>query len=154
MSEAKGYRCIVKINLPPEENYHSGHSLIVQGDTAVEVEHQLARIIEPVGTALEAPSDNARDQAHFVLLRFIEFAQQGAVKATLDTPSGAAVATSDKPVGAGTAASGSGPAAGSAPDLASKAVLKAVAKRTGKSLEELGGLTKAQATEMFRGGVK
>lgn len=154
MAEGKGYQVIVKISLPPEANYHSGHSLIVQGDTAVEVEHQLGRIIEPVvAESTAALYENVKDQARFILMRFIEFAQQGAVKATLTPPSGETPAT---PAAAPDPSGGADDLAVAAvpPDLASAAVLKAVAKKTGKSVEELGELTKAQAQALLKGGGK
>lgn len=139
MADGKGYNVIVKINLPPEKQYHSGHSLIVQGDSAGEVETSLANILVAGG----AVAPGALDQARFILLRFVEYALGDAVKASLRE----AIETSDGK---------SGPTAPVQPepasDLASPTVLKAVAKKTGKSLEELGELTKAQATEMLKGG--
>lgn len=41
MTDSRGYRIIVKLNLPPQANYHSGHSLIIQGDSVDEIRDML-----------------------------------------------------------------------------------------------------------------
>lgn len=44
MADSRGYKVIVKINLPPQANYHSGHSLIIQGDSVDEVRGMLKEL--------------------------------------------------------------------------------------------------------------
>ena len=67
------FRCIMKLNLPPEKQYHSGHSLIVQGDTLREIEESLA---EKVGEG----------RAVLIIEQFFENVTLGAVKDGLGTP--------------------------------------------------------------------
>jgi len=143
MADGKGFGLVLKINLPPEEQYHSGHSLLVQGDTSAEIEERLGRIIEPP-SGTETLSDNARDQARFILLRFIEFAQQGAVQASLAAPQASeAGGSGDEPTRTAVTAS---PASD---DMASLALLKVVAKKTGTPLEELEGTTTEAAKALL-----
>lgn len=124
MAEGKGFAVIAKINLPPEQDYHSGHSLIVQGDTASDVEKAFDELIGGEGTG------------KVVLARFAEFALKGGVEETLK-PSAPAASAEAAP-------------AGETGEVASKALLKLVAKKTGKSVEELGALTKAQAQALTK----
>jgi hypothetical protein len=93
-SRGEGWKVIVKINLPPETSYHSGHSLMVQGDDPLEVQNQLAELIGNGHV-----TDNERDQARFILLRFVEYAQQGALKQALDPGTGAAPAPTSSGAG-------------------------------------------------------
>lgn len=119
-----GWKVIVKINLPPEESYHSGHSLMIQGDDPLEVQNQLAELI---GDGYV--DENIKDQARFILLRFVEYAQQGAVKDALGN--GTAGAPAPTPSGAGDAgtppATAPAPAAEASTDGASQAETVAAA---------------------------
>ena len=136
MSDTRGWRVIVKINLPPEKQYHAGHSVIFQGDDAKEVEALLRPLV-------------GEDQAKFILLRFAEYALGGAVEQALKSEAAeGGKAAPQETVGAEASQSTA------ASDLASQKVLEAVAKKTGKSVEELGELTKTQAAELLKGGGK
>lgn len=70
MSEERGFKAILKLNLPPAVQYHSGHSLILQGDTIGELKELLA---EEVG----------EDQAAFIVASFFENVLLGGVKDAL-----------------------------------------------------------------------
>ena len=145
--EKKGYKLVLKINLPPEVQYHSGHSLLVQGDSGGEVQHALAELIagpEASGKDLL----NVQDQARFILLRFVEYAQQRAVEAGLKQE----VPTQGTSTATGTEMPQPPAAPGQADGKASAALLKVVAKKTGKSVEELGELTTARAKEIIQEG--
>lgn len=141
MSDGKGYRVIVKLNLPPEREFQQGHSLIVQGDSDEEVRQSLASLIAGPRTPVD---DNILDQAQFILLRFAEYAQGGAAQQGLT--SGATPTGDGGEVGSGPSSSPTG-----ALDPASPAVLAAVAKKAGKSIEELGALTQAEAKDLLKG---
>jgi hypothetical protein len=134
-----GWKVVMKINLPPEKQYHSGHSLLLQGDTAEEIVASL------VGFGA------SEEQAEFIGLRFIEYAAVGAAKQALGQPAQTLEAAPEvKRTDSPPAQPGSEAAVSD--DLASPAVLKAVAKKTGKSVEELGAMTKAQAKAALKGG--
>lgn len=150
MADGKGFQVIVKINLPPEQQYHSGHSLIVQADTPGEVQDLIADAIELNG----AQVDNIQDQAHFILTRFIEFAQQGAVQASLAVPQPSGVeqrADGVRPAGPGDTDSPPVVTGSTPDDLASPALLKVVAKKTNTPLEELEGYTTEAAKALLKG---
>ena len=141
--EKKGYRLVLKINLPPEQQYHSGHSLLVQGDTVGEVQQTLATLIAGPDAA-DKDLYNVQDQARFILLRFIEYAQQGAVKAVLkDAPDPGPGTEMPTPPAAPTK---------SATGKASAALLKVAAKKLGKTVQELGSLTTAEAKKIIQEG--
>ena len=55
----KGFHAVLKLNLPPVQQYHSGHSLIVQADSLGEIKELLA---EEVG----------EDRASFIVSTFFE----------------------------------------------------------------------------------
>jgi len=153
MADGKGFQVIVKINLPPEEQYHSGHSLIVQGDNPLEVEGLLGRLI----AGAESVDKNTADQARFILARFIEFAQQGAVQSSLaasQVSSAGAEQHASPQDGAASGAVAPTGASGPSPaeDLASPALLKVVAKKTNTPLEELEGYTTEAAKALLKGG--
>lgn len=128
---ADGYEVIVKINLPPEKQYHSGHSVIVQGHTVEEVEKHL--------DVLAGHEGNGK----VILARFGEYALQEGVKAVLSKDGGA-----EGEAAAGSAKAPSGPASTEKP--ASAGLLKLVAKKTGKSVDELGELTDEQARSLLK----
>lgn len=71
MTDGK-YRVIVKLNLPPEDSYHSGHSLIVQGNTVQEV----ADLLTDVKNGGDTPGNQ-------VLQRFSDFGFAGIERQTL-----------------------------------------------------------------------
>lgn len=124
----KGYQVIAKVNLPPEAQYASGHSLIVQGDTP-----------EEVAILLGAAVGGSQDQGALILQRFGEYALGKAAEAAL-RPTPAASTPTAAPA----------PAAGGAPEPASDAFLKVVAAKTGKTFDELKGLSKAEAQELLK----
>lgn len=63
----------LRLNLPPAAQYHSGHSLIVQGETIQEVKEVLA---EEVG----------EDRATFIIATFFENVLLGGVKDVFEVP--------------------------------------------------------------------
>ncbi len=71
VSDEKGYPAILKINLPPEAEYHSGHSLILQGQDLGQIQLML--------TAAEQITDP-------ILKRIIDFAKGGAVPTPATAP--------------------------------------------------------------------
>jgi hypothetical protein len=139
-----GFGVILKLNLPPEKQYHQGHSLILQADTVDEVKVHL----EALGASGE--------QADFIALRFVEQACLDGFKQAMgatEAPVPPAAASTDAAPSTDAPAPAPSPAKDAASDdLASPAVLKVVAKKTGKSVEELGALTKADAQALLKGG--
>lgn len=128
MADGKGWPVVMKINLPPEEQYHSGHSLLIQGDSVDEVKERLA------------PLAGGEAQAEFVLLRFAEFALKGSVEQKLAD-------------GNDDAAPEAAPAKQTTTEEdepASAALIKVVAKKTGKDADELKGISKAQAQALIK----
>lgn len=149
---AEGYPFIVKLNLPPEAQYASGHSLIVQGETPEAVAEQLTSINELPDTVGKS-----------VILRFLEhgllgvardaLAKEKAVQsATIAAEKKAAKAAGSEEKAPATAKkpSDSAPKSAKGESEASPALKKAVAKKTGKALEELEGLTTKQAQALMK----
>jgi hypothetical protein len=136
VEKAPGYPVIVKINLPPEKQYHSGHSMIVQGTSP-----------EAVAGELQALVPDAQEGVGWsILRRFAEYALLGVVKAELG-------ATEAAPVGDDTSRSSA--TESSAPDSdppASANLLKAAAKKSGKTVEELGSITTSEAKRLIKEG--
>lgn len=142
-------KVIVKINLPPEANYHSGHSIIVQGESAGEVAVLLQGLVPEAKDGIGGT----------ILRRFVEYALLGAVKAELgatEEPSGLVGLVAPSVAGAQTprpaqpaAARPPAPVAGE--QKASEAILTVLAKKTGKSVEELGSLTDLEAKGLLKG---
>jgi len=126
MAEEKaGYPVIVKINLPPEQQYHSGHSLIVQGNTVAEVSERLQALVPGAQPGV----------GDTIIRRFTEFALLGAVKTELKAEqSGPVEPATETPEGE---------------ELASKALKNLVVKRTGKDLAQLEGITKTAAEALL-----
>ena len=121
--EKKGFRTILKLNLPPEKQFHSGHSLIVQGDTVQEVKLLLA---EQVG----------EERAGFILQQFFENLLLGALQDALGvdppatgTASGSTPAPEDAG-GSGTSTAGATDTSkGSSADLSPMEKAKQLAKK-------------------------
>lgn len=142
VSMADGYRVIVKINLPPVAQYHSGHSVIVQGDDVNEVALTLSALLgeDTPGTGLT------------ILRHFGDQALQKAAESSLKAPAKPRSAAQQAAIDRKTAKPAAKPAAGE--ELAEPAVLKVIAKRTGKTLGELEGTTKSQAQALLSTGGK
>jgi hypothetical protein len=137
VSEGKGYRVIVKLNAAPVKQYASGNSVIFQGDTTEEVATLIAKAI---------PGGND-DNGALILAYLAELALVQATGAALS--GGNVQADVVVPGGTGAAA----PAAGdttSDPDGPPTAAALAVAKKkTGKTDEELAGLTKSEVKALI-----
>jgi len=132
MADGKGYPVVVKLNLPPEKQYHSGHSIIVQGDTPAEV----AKLLDGVS--------GTEGHGVVILAQFAEFALQGGAAAVLKAaPLGqpGEVIPLNPDTGAPVVKDPDGPA--------SDALLAVAAKKSGKELSELAGFTTAQAKELI-----
>lgn len=127
--DKKGFNLILKVNLPPEKEYHSGHSLMVQADTPAQLRTLLAAVV------------GGEDQAQFVLARFGEFLLQGGVVQALE-PKEEPKKGTEMPTPPA-APKGGG-------DQASPALLKVAAKKSGKTVEELGPLTTAEAKQIIK----
>jgi len=127
MAESKGFRVIAKINLPPQKQYQSGDSIIVQSDE-----------LEEVALILGAIAGGGVDQGMVILGRFGHFALASGVEVALKkgTPHNAAAELHLV----------------AAP--ASAALRKTLAKKLGKTDEELGELTTEEAKSLLRGGNK
>jgi len=69
----KGFHAVLKLNLPPVQQYHSGHSLIVQADSLGEIKELLA---EEVG----------EDRASFIVSTFFENLLLNGVRDALTVP--------------------------------------------------------------------
>lgn len=140
MAEGKGYEAILKINLPPEADYHSGHSLILQGDTVEGVEKHLDTLIGGEGTG------------KVVLARFAEYALKGGVVEVLlptktagpaeNAPATATSTSAKKPAGSASTSEGE----------ASPALKAAAAKKVGKTVDELGSITTSEAKRLMKEG--
>jgi hypothetical protein len=121
------YAVIVKINLPPEADYHSGHSLILQGNNAADVAGQIEGIINLPDSSV----------GKTILKRFVERGLFDAVKESMAAEKAGGVVSEPAPTVEA--------------ELASPALIKAAARKTGKTPEELGALTKDEATALVKG---
>jgi len=127
-----GWKVIVKINLPPEKQYHSGHSLMVQGDTVEDVRDTLA------------PLAGGVEQAEFILTRFVEYAQARAASAALQTSE-----EGQRDVPPPSAAESSAqPSSDIKP--ASANLVKAVAKKLGVAEQELAGKSDVELKKLLK----
>lgn len=140
MAEEKGYPLIVKISLPPTAQYAQGHSLIVQSNTVDDLASRLAVI---------AGGDSA-EVGHTMLKAFGERLLSQAAGEVLNP--GSVIETPDptpekSPEPAKPSPASSAPAEGGA----SAALIKVAADRSGKSVEELAGITTAEAQRLMKG---
>lgn len=126
-----GYPVIAKLAAPPNGDYHSGASLIFQGNSIAEV---AGLIGEAVGEA-EVGKTIVEDIVAYNLSPAVARSLRGDApkEETVTVPADAPVVTEEP---------------------ASDALLKVVAKKTGTDFEELKkqGLTKAAALELQKGG--
>ena len=141
---SEGYKVILKVNLPPREQYHSGASLILQGDTTADV----AALVDSV--------TGAEGNGELILRRLVESELGEAANAKLKAALGTA-STGRPPAPAGAdgdstssdgATSTSSPSSGDAP---SQTLLKAAAKKSGKDVSELEGLSKQDVLDIING---
>lgn len=177
---ADGYEVIVKINLPPAVQYHSGHSVIVQGHTGEEVaksldsltghegngalilaaftEYGLKTAVEQAlaagtppkaagalkreGTPAAAKKESTADKV--ARLKAEKAAKAEPARDAKAENEGRAVSTPDEAPAAEAAA----PAEDD--ELAKPTLIKGVAKATGKSVEELDGITKSEALRLMK----
>lgn len=131
----KGYPVIVKISLPPNKQYQSGSSLLIQGDSLGEVEKSLDELCGTEGNG------------KVVLAAFAEEALMGGATAAISKPSASTPA-------AAPAAPAAAPESGDDEDPpASENQLKVLAKKTGQDIEELRSqnLTKSAVVERLKG---
>ena len=129
---SKGYPVIVKISLPPNKQYQSGSSLLIQGDSLGEVETTLDELCGTEGNG------------KVVLAAFAEEALIGGATAVISKPSDSTTA----------AAPAAAPESGDDEDPpASENQLKVLAKKTGQDIEELRSqnLTKSAVVERLKG---
>lgn len=141
MADGKGFAVVVKINLPPRQNYQSGHSIIVQGDTMDEV----AKHLDDLG--------GTEGNGRVILATFAEEALAAGAQAVL--AGGTASGGTPAPAGAGGSTTSTGGATGtsrgsSGNKPASESLLKLVSKKTGVPVEELGELTHKEATRRLK----
>ena len=135
----EGYPVIVKLAVPPDADYHSGASLILQGDSLADVS---ATIGDFVGEA-EVGETIVRD--------IVEFNLKGAVARSLsgDAPAPEPAATVEVPADAPVVTTSKvGEGAPGDDEPASEALLKVVAKKTG---QEVSDITKAEALALIKG---
>jgi hypothetical protein len=157
MSEERGYRVIVKLNLPPVAQYASGNSVILQGDTVAEVKQLIAQVAgvedAEVGQTVlnhfgEAALKQAvvdtikRDKAQAAAVR----KSKRAVETTKD-PTASEEANTGEAQEQAPATSSEAPPSSDPP--ASEALMKVLAKKSGKSPEELGELTTSAAKALL-----
>jgi hypothetical protein len=141
----KGFAIVLKLNLPPEQQYHSGHSIILQADTVAAIRKLVAGFVENPETA------------DTILNRFGDFALAGAARDQLTAPDDPAVVRAKKQAEAivkkaEKAAKPASPVADDEPageKLATKAQIAVAAKKLGKKPAELEGMTEAAAKEVI-----
>ena len=134
MAEGKGYAVIVKLNLPPEKQFHAGHSLILQGDTVPGV----ANLIEDLA--------GGSVQAFDIIGRFIEYAQQGLVVQGLavpEAPQGVMPPVPPVPQLVGTDGA-----------KASQSLVTFASNKLGVDAKELVDKTESEIKQLLKGGVK
>jgi hypothetical protein len=140
MADGKGFGAILKLAVPPSAEYHSGASLILQGDSLAEVQGLVDEYVgEEVGATL------IRDIVQFNLPGAVGRALQGESAAEADEKPKRASGTRRKASEPEEAAQ---PVTGDSP--ASEVLLKTVAKKTGKDIDELKGLTTEQAKTLLK----
>jgi hypothetical protein len=133
--DGKGFGAILKLAVPPAAEYHSGASLILQGDTIAELQ---AKVDEYVGE--EVGATLIRDVIQFNLTKPVERALQ-------PEPEPAKKASGSRRK-ASEPEEAAEPVTGESP--ASEVLLKTVAKKTGKDIDELKGLTTEQAKTLLK----
>lgn len=151
---AEGYEVIVKLNLPPDKQYHSGHSVIFQG-------HNTDEVVKNITAAVD---DESESVGTTILKHIVEYALAGAAGAAITKKSAAKKPAAKKSsAGAGNpggesvdsdAIAGSIPAESPVPveDTASDALLKVVASKTGTPLADLQGISTTEAKARLKKG--
>lgn len=155
MSDGKGWPVVVKLNLPPVAQFASGNSVIIQGDNGDEVAAGVDSLTGVEGHGrliLAAIVEKALAQAVEVTLGAPEPAKPTAEQKKAAAVSKAMKAKADKAAAETHDAKAENLArpVSSGEEMAAPALLKVVASKTGKTVEELGALTKAQAKSLLK----
>lgn len=129
MPDEKGFKLIVKINLPPAAQYASGHSIIVQENTAA----ALKKILDSL-TGVEGHGE-------LILAAFAEHAVMKAVEVKVqpDAQTAAEQVAPAEPARDAKADNEGRAVKGSGTEQASKALKSVAVKKAGVTLEELEG---------------
>jgi hypothetical protein len=161
MADGKGWPVVMKLAVPPNADYHSGASLIVQGDTLAAVQAQIDEYMgEEVGATLIRDVFNYNLPAAVTRALQLDGKKSGeeepakkpapkkkapAKKKTTTRTAGARKGSAG---GAGSSASTDGAtdtSSASDDEPASANLLAVLAKKKGVEINELGELTTAQA---------
>lgn len=142
MADGKGYPVVVKLNLPPEKQYHSGHSIIVQGDTPAEVAALLDGVSGTPGHGV------------VILAQFAEFAIKGGAAAVLKNAGaggtqGEALSEAGSTGGSNPSSSAPAPVTTDPDSPASDALIAVAAKKSGKAVDELKGISTKEAKALI-----